>query len=183
MNENIRLMTSPTGAAIALICFFLPWLEFSCGELKQSMSGAEIGGIFWVVFAAAAIILLAYFYFRNQDELNKARPIILLCSLVALALLFYKYMDFKSGAQQGIAGLNQISQMAGNQQAGADPNMQMPEIGISLKFGGYGTIAGFLIALVGAFMLGSEGDSKAAKRAIISYYQTADTQEKKGAPV
>jgi len=182
MNDSTKILLSPAGAGIALICFFLPWVEFSCGELRQSMSGAEIGGIFWVVFAAAALILLAYFYFRNSDELAKARPVILLCSLVALAILSYKYMDFKSGTKNGIAGLNQISQMAEMQQPENGQNMQIPEIGINIKIGGYGTIFGFVLALIGGFLLGNNNDSRPSKRAIISYYQAAETKEKSGAP-
>ncbi len=182
MNENMKIMLSPAGAGIAMICFFLPWVEFSCGELRQNMSGAEIGGIFWVVFAAAVLILLAYFYFRNSDELAKARPVVLLCSLTALAILSYKYLDFKSGAQDGIAGLNQLSQMAGMQQFENGQEMQIPEVGIKIKIGGYGTIVGFVLALVGGFMLGGGDDSRPTKKAIISYYQTADTREKSGTP-
>jgi apolipoprotein N-acyltransferase len=99
MEDIKKIWLTPAGAAIALICFFLPWVEFSCGEMRKSISGAEIGGIFGVVFAAAALSLLAFFYFKNTDELPRAKPIVILCSLVALAILIYRYFGFKSGAK------------------------------------------------------------------------------------
>jgi hypothetical protein len=50
-----------------------------------------------VVFAAAALCFLAFFYFKNSDEVERARPIIILGSLVGLGILLYKYFDSNRG--------------------------------------------------------------------------------------
>lgn len=132
----------------------------------------------WVVFAAAALSLLAYFYFKNSDELSRARPVILLCSLVAPAIMLYKYIDFKSGAQDGLQGLNQLSQMF-EFKSNAGENFQMPDIGFHIKFGGIGTILGFVLTLIDGFFLGDTEISKPPRKAVVSYYQEADKVKEK----
>ncbi|NLI16991.1 MAG: hypothetical protein GX409_11960 [candidate division Zixibacteria bacterium] len=174
MGDDKKIWLTPAGAGIALVCFFLPWVEFSCGEMKQSISGSEIGGIFWVVFAAAALCFLAFFYFKNSDEVERARPIIILGSLVGLGILLYKYFDFKSGAQTGLQGLSQLSQMQGFQsQFGAQA--QLPQMGFHIKYGGIGTIIGFVLLLLGGLTLGGggtgRGSGRPSRKAVISYYQ------------
>jgi hypothetical protein len=182
MDDDKKILLTPAGAGIALVCFFLPWVEFSCGEMRKSMSGAEIGGIFWVVFGAAALCLLAFYYFRNSDEVERARPIVILGSLVALGILIYKYFDFKSGAQDGLQGLSQLSQMP-NFQSSPGEQMNIPDIGFNIKYGGIGTIVGFVLTLLGGLTLGSGGGGRVSgrpsKKAVISYYQEPGTQKDK----
>jgi hypothetical protein len=183
MDDDKKLLLTPAGAGIALVCFFLPWVEFSCGEMKKSISGSEMGGIFWVVFGAAALCLLAFFYFKNNEEVERAKPVVILCSLVALGIILYKYFDFKSGAQTGLQGLSQLSQMPNFQGTFGD-QANMPEIGIHIKYGGIGTIVGFVLSLLGGLTLGSSGggggiSGRPARKAVISYYQEPGKEEEK----
>jgi hypothetical protein len=97
VDENRGIWLTPTGAGIALICFFLPWIEFSCGTMTGSISGAEMGGVMWVVFVAALLSLLAFYYFRNYDELDRAKPVVVLSGLTAIAIMVYKFFNYKSG--------------------------------------------------------------------------------------
>jgi hypothetical protein len=184
MDDDKKLLLTPAGAGIALVCFFLPWVEFSCGEMRKSISGSELGGIFWVVFGAAALCLLAYFYFKNSDEVERAKPIVILSSLVALGIILYKYFDFKSGAQTGLQGLSQLSQMPNFQSSFGD-QASMPDIGFHVKYGGIGTIVGFVLSLLGGLTLGSSGggggriSGRPSKKAVISYYQEPGKEEPK----
>jgi hypothetical protein len=182
MDDDKKIWLTPAGAGIALVCFFLPWVEFSCGEMKQSISGSELGGIFWVVFGAAALCLLAFFYFKNSDEVERAKPIVILGSLVGLGILLYKYFDFKSGAQTGLQGLSQLSQMS-EFQSQFGGQTQLPDMGFHIKYGGIGTIIGLALALLGGLTLGSGGGGRASgrpsRKAVVSYYQEPGKEEEK----
>jgi amino acid transporter len=178
MDDNKKSWLTPTGAGIALICFFLPWIEFSCGDIKKSISGAELGGIFWVVCGAAVLSLLAYFYFKNSSELGRAKPVVILSALMAMTILIYKYFDFKSGTQNGLEGLSQLSQMPNFQSNSGEP-MKIPEMAFSLRFGGYGTIVGFMMTLIGGFFLEDQETSRPARKVVISYYQEAGNRQEK----
>lgn len=182
MDDDKKIWLTPAGAGIALVCFFLPWVEFSCGDMKQNISGSQMGGIFWVVFGAALLCLLAFFYFKNSGEVERAKPVVILGALVGLGILLYKYFDFKSGAQTGMQGLSQLSQMPNFQSTFGQ--QQMPDIGFHIKYGGIGTIVGLALSLLGGFMLGSgdgggRGAGKPARKAVISYYQEPGKEEEK----
>jgi len=135
-SDNKRFIT-PAGAGIALICFFLPWASFSCmGEVKYQ-SGADLGGIFWIVFLAALAILAAYFVFSNNKQLKKAKPIVIASSLIALGILLYQYIRYSVGVETDLG------------------KIKLEDIGFSLQFGGVGTVIGYILALFGTTYLES----------------------------
>lgn len=139
MNEqkDSKIFLSPSGAIISIICFFLPWVRFSCmGEVKNS-SGADMGGYFWLVFVAALAILLIFFIFYNRQELVKAKPLIILSSLIALGVILFQYIKFAAGE---------------NTEFG---RVKPEDIGLSIQFGGIGTLIGFILSLIGSFFLKS----------------------------
>jgi hypothetical protein len=138
--EDKKGFLTPAGAAFALICFFLPWVEFSYdGRSIASFSGADIARyydeIFWLILVTVLVILVSFFYFRGQKQLTQARPIIILSSLMGLGVLIFKLINFYKGEQ--IAGLT----------------ISLANIGVSIQFGGVGTILGFVLALVGSAFL------------------------------
>ncbi|NLI16992.1 MAG: hypothetical protein GX409_11965 [candidate division Zixibacteria bacterium] len=169
MDENRGIWLTPTGAGIALICFFLPWIEFSCGTMTGSISGAEMGGVMWVVFVAALLSLLAFYYFRNYDELDRAKPVVVLSGLTAIAIMVYKFFNYKSGVGCCQGGVEQLGEIPAMRQLLGN-STGFPNFGFSIKFGAYGTFAGFLLALIGAHFLDRQRISKKPPKAVISYY-------------
>jgi len=137
-SNNLKIFTSPAGAGIAIICFFLPWVKFSCGGPPKYASGAELGGVFWLVFFAALAIVGAFFILRSQKQTVKSRPVIIISSIVAMAVILFKYIEFANGGKSGI---------------------RPGDIGLSIQFGGIGTIIGFVVALIGVSFLNLERDT------------------------
>lgn len=136
--DNPASFISPAGAAFAVICFFLPWLEFSACGIRKSITGAELAhqdGSLWLLPLMGIVSVAAYFICKGQKMLFKARPFIIGSSAFALCFLFYKYSSIPSGPE-----------IFGRRITAAD-------LGIQLQFGGFGTIIGFILAIIGcAFM-------------------------------
>ncbi len=124
MKFDPRAAISQIGAALAAICFFLPWVE--C-EGMRTFSGADMGEETWLVLVAPIVILAATFYFANQNRLDKAKPIVIFSSLIAIVIMLYKYYKIKN---------NEFSS------------------GFEIRYGGYGTLAGLVLAFFGAFGFG-----------------------------
>jgi hypothetical protein len=71
MSENKgdkKVFLTPAGAIIALICFFLPWVKVSYAGKVKNVSGAEVGGIFWLVLVSALAIIGALFLKTGCDK-------------------------------------------------------------------------------------------------------------------
>ncbi|HRS51452.1 MAG TPA: hypothetical protein P5067_03370 [Candidatus Marinimicrobia bacterium] len=133
--KDSKIFLSPAGAIIALICFFLPWVRFSCmGETKNA-SGADLGGLFWVVFAAAIFIVVIFFVFQKRKELAKSKSFILIASLAALVIILIQYVRFSSGKQTEFG------------------RIRPQDIGLTIQFGSIGTVIGFILSLIGSFFL------------------------------
>ncbi|MDR3580066.1 MAG: zinc ribbon domain-containing protein [Oryzomonas sp.] len=135
-------MISPSGAGLALLCFFLPWMEVSCVGQTKTISGADIGGEFWIVFIAALVALGAYLYFKNLNMLKTAQPIITLASLVGIGFLMYKLLKVNSGVDTGFGKLT------------------LADFGFKPQIGIYGTVLGFLMSLLGSIELSNGISSK-----------------------
>lgn len=138
-NESgLKVFTSPAGAGLVIICFFLPWVRFSCGRTPQNYSGADLGGIFWLVFIAALAIIGAFLLFRSQRQTKKSKPYIVTSSLVAISIMVYRYIEFISGGKEGI---------------------KPSDIGLSIQFGAVATVIGFIAALIGTSFLNSDTET------------------------
>ncbi|MGB8658188.1 MAG: zinc ribbon domain-containing protein [Candidatus Zixiibacteriota bacterium] len=136
--ENKSVFLSPAGAVIALICFFLPWVKFSCSGIEQTVSGSQIGGELWIIFAASVIILVVFYLFRNQKQLDKACPVVILSSLAGLAVLLFKFLKFATPQKTEFGTIT------------------LKDIGLSIQFGAVGTVIGLLMALIGSGFLKSQ---------------------------
>lgn len=130
--EDKKVFLTPVGAIIALICFFLPWVKVSCAKTLKSVSGAEVGGIFWLIFVAGLSIIVAFFYFRNKKQHEKSRPVAVFGSLVALAVIFIKYVSLAWGQKNLLV------------KAGTKV------IDCTIQVGAIGTIIGFVLAIIGS---------------------------------
>ena len=145
-----KVFLSPAGAVLAFICFFMPWVKFSCGGVTRSSSGADIGGALWLVPLAAAVILVAFFVLRGQKRVHRAKPFVIVSALVALAIMLIRYQNFVSEmkTQFGIT--------------------RPEDIGLKIEFGAIGTVIGLAVALIGALTLTEEssiGPSPPAQQA------------------
>lgn len=134
---NGGALLTPTGAGIAAICFFLPWVQFSCGGYSRSVSGADIAnrdGSLWIVLGAAVVILGTYFIFKAQRRLAASRPLTLISSLAGGALLIFKGIEF-SQPQQTMFG-----------------TISPRDLGLSIQPGALGTLGGLGLAFLGALL-------------------------------
>ncbi len=122
-------MISPAGAAIAAICFFLPWVKLSCAP--EPMSGAQLGGILWLALIAALAILVVVPLYKSRGRAGDARPIVLISALVGLGVMAYKAIQIFGG---------QAAQ----------------QLGAQVQFGAIGSALGLLVALGGAGALENE---------------------------
>lgn len=112
----------PLGGILVIICFFLPWIRACEVDITgyQLATQEEFGdSVYWVVPLIGLFILVGFFGLRE-----KARIIAVLSSIGGFAFLLWKILIpiFKGEAK---------------------------ELGISLQIGGFGTILGFLLSLIG----------------------------------
>ncbi len=129
---------SPSAAAFVVICFFLPWIEWSCFGSSVPVSGAQLANrdASFLLFPLAAIVtVLVYFIFRSQKRLSRARPYILVSSAFGLLLLFYKVSSIPSANVFGTT-------------------ISASDLGFKPQIGGFGTIIGFIIAMIGCSFMG-----------------------------
>ena len=79
--DSRRVTTSL--ALIALICFFLPWVQLSCGASENRLSGVDLarnghGGLWFIPLLMLAVLLLGMVrVWKNKRELS------ILVSLIA----------------------------------------------------------------------------------------------------
>ena len=135
-----RFYLTPAGVGIAIICFFLPWGKFSCVGLHKSVSGAELGGSFWLVFWCALAALLVGGVLVALRREAQARMVVLACSVFAFWIL----------VQNGIRLSRGLSTPLGH--------IRPEHIGVSPRPGGVGTLLGFVVAAAGSFLLRSRGE-------------------------
>jgi hypothetical protein len=140
LKQKATLLT-PAGAGLAMICFFLPWIRISCMG-TNSYAGADFGGIYWLVFAMAAFIFVAYFVLRLIRRLNRLWVIVSAALLVAVAVIVYGCIMMAGGKRILLVKVGP-----------EDVNLQM-------HLGGYGTIVGYLLALAGGWSAKITGKSK-----------------------
>ena len=132
----MKVIASPAGAILALICFFLPWAHISCAPIvNKTVSGAALGGVFWLVPALAGVILAvsaAPVVSKRSCALKRSWPIIILAAVAALAVIAIQSLRLGSQTRFGM---------------GAD------DVGFNLRWGSVGTVAGLLLALAGGLLL------------------------------
>jgi hypothetical protein len=80
-----------SAAIVVLACFFLPWVQVSCGGAKDTMSGLDVArdgqGLLWFVPVLMAALILSAIV-RIRREQNKAFALAsTLCGLVTAYLM------------------------------------------------------------------------------------------------
>lgn len=132
-----RLWLTPSGALLAVICFFLPWGRFSCCGIERRASGAETGGWLWLVFGCAVLAGVAVILGHRLRRLEAGRVAAFGAALLGLLFLVWQAIEFSRGVRTPLGRIRPA-------QAGIDP-----------AFGLIGTVGGLLVALVGALSLAS----------------------------
>ncbi len=130
--KKSSVFTSPAGAVVAIICFFLPWIKINCGPISNQASGFDIGGILWLSFFCALGILTVFYIFFKQNRIEDAKPGAMIFSLGGLLIIVGSYF-----IETGKAGIS--------------PSLE--DLSDFLAVGAYGTIIGFIIAFIGSFFL------------------------------
>lgn len=128
---------SPSAAAFVVICFFLPWIEWSCFGARVPVTGVQLADrdpSFLLYPAAAILSIIVYFIFKSQRRLWMARPYILISSAVALFLLFYKVNSIPSAEVFGT-------------------RISVSDLGLKPQIGSIGTVIGFLLAMFGCIFM------------------------------
>jgi hypothetical protein len=97
----------------------------------KSVSAAEVGGIFWLVFVAALSIIVAFFYFRSKKQIGRSKAVAILGSTGALVVIFIKYVSLAWGQKNLLV------------KAGSEV------IDCTIQVGAIGTIIGFILAMIG----------------------------------
>lgn len=151
MNEMIQKSSKghkvgSSGAAIAILCFFMPWLLVSCGNETTKLNGWDLASgtvvgngfyaqqvegkpiLFLVILAAFGVLALAYFAFKR----GVLTPImdgygLIALGAVPLLILFIQFSGIKDqAAQQGVY--------------------------IQYQFGLWGVVIGYIVAIAGGVL-------------------------------
>jgi hypothetical protein len=151
--SSLSFFLTPAGAIIAVVAFFLPWVKLSCSGQVFNLNGFQLAkndALMWVVFAAAILIGIGFFFLRSKWDLGKIKKLSLISSVAGIGILIYKYIDFKSS-------MDSMGQFMGNQnweqslqQSGAQ------DFQITLQFGAYACLIGFILAGLGSLFLKEE---------------------------
>src|SRR5437870_10463280 len=88
---KILRQINTSGAVIVLVCFFLPWVQVSCGGAKDTMSGLDLArdgqGLLWFVPVLMGALVLSAIV-RIRSEQHKAFALAsALCGLLTTYLM------------------------------------------------------------------------------------------------
>ncbi len=151
MNEIIEKSSKghkvgSSGAALAILCFFLPWMMVSCGGQITEVNGWDLASgtvvgsgfaaqqiegqpiLYLVLLAAFGVLALAYFAFKR----GSLTPVmdgygLIALGAVPLLILFFQFSGVKDqAAQQGVY--------------------------IEYQFGLWGIVIGYIAAIAGGVL-------------------------------
>lgn len=151
MNEMIEKSSKghkvgSSGAATAILCFFLPWIMASCGGQTTMVSGWEL----------AAGKTIGQGVFAQQIE---GKPILFLVLLAAFGVLYLAYAAFKRGSLVptmdgygliALGGLPLLILLI--QFSGAKDQAAQQGIYLEYQVGLWGVVIGYIAAIVGGVL-------------------------------
>jgi hypothetical protein len=140
--DNRLIFLTPAGAAIAFISFFLPWIQISCLG-RSSYSGMDFGGIYWIVLLMSVAILGAFFLFRKLKRLPLLKPVTIAATIIAWGVIIYGCVAIAGGKRILFFRLGPDS------------------VHLKIHMGGYGTLFGYLLAILGVTWRHLKGMSRA----------------------
>ncbi len=140
--DNRLIFLTPAGAAIAFISFFLPWIQISCLG-RSSYSGLDFGGIYWIVLLMSVAIFGAFFLFRKLKRLALLKPVTIAATVIAWGVIIYGCVAIAGGKRILFFRLGPES------------------VHLKIHMGGYGTLFGYLLAILGVTWRHLKGVSRA----------------------
>jgi asparagine N-glycosylation enzyme membrane subunit Stt3 len=90
-----------TAALIVLVCFFLPWIQVSCGATKDTASGIDLArdgsGALWLIpLLMLALLFVALRVWKERRELSTL--VSLVSGLVSAYLMNRERLKFEDGS-------------------------------------------------------------------------------------
>lgn len=128
--DNRLIFLTPAGAAIAFISFFLPWIQISCLG-RSSYSGMDFGGMYWIVLLMSLIIFGAFFLLRKPKHVAWLKPVTIVATIIAWGVIIYGCIAIAGGKKILFFRLGPDS------------------VHLKIHMGGYGTLLGYSLAIVG----------------------------------
>ncbi len=136
---NIRprcLFVGPAGAALLVVCFFLPWARFSCGPgLGRTISGPLLGNVAWLALVAGLVLIGAFALLWRVGRLHLAWPLPAAAAIVAILSIASDLDKLTGCIHVGFTRLKPAS------------------LSVHLRPGGVGVIAGLILLLFGTVLL------------------------------
>jgi hypothetical protein len=140
--DNRLIFLTPAGAAIAFISFFLPWIQISCLG-TSSYSGMDFGGIYWIVLVMSLTILGAFFLLRKLQRIKWLKLVTIGATVIAWGVIIYGCIAIAGGKKILFFRLGPDS------------------VHLKIHMGGYGTLLGYLLAILGVTWRHLKGVSQA----------------------
>lgn len=125
-----RPFLTPVGGALIAVCFFLPWIKISCLG-TNTYSGAEFGGVYWILFGTGILIVAAHAFLRLLKRPELMAKFVAFASIISAAVIIYGVLT--------IAGGKRILLV----RVGPD------DVNLRLQVGAYGTLLGYALAWIG----------------------------------
>jgi hypothetical protein len=135
-----------SGAALAILCFFMPWLLVSCGNETSRVNGWNL----------ASGTVIGSGFTAQQIE---GKPIFFLVLLAAFGVLALAYFAFKRGSLTpitdgyGLIALGAVPLLIMLIQfSGVKDQAAQQGVLIEYQFGLWGTVVGYIGAIVGGVL-------------------------------
>ena len=158
MKQNLLILPI-VGGGIAFIFFFFPWIKVdmsSLGHESINISGfmSAIGSMNFLTlaFIATAAIIGISFYMIKQDTPWKARNLVLICGSIGVLCIMLTFIRV-------VQGINLTSRLAEPSRLLGGSDMKLDKI-ISIQFGIFGAVIGFIVALIGAWNIPKANTTK-----------------------
>lgn len=124
-----------------LVCFFLPWEGIGAGIGYSGVDLAKRNPLITIALIATITMVAINFYMLRRQTLWKSRVPIFIGSGIGLGVLFLHYID--------CFYMHNIINKVGTQISAH-----------TLEFGLWGTVIGFVVAVVGMFLINTKNTEK-----------------------
>ena len=133
------------GGIIALFCFFMPWEGIATLSGWPGFQLTRREYVVTTAFIASIIIVAGSFYTLATGDLRRLRVVVLVSIGIGLGILLSYYVNFyiQEMNSRGILG-----------KTGTEVTKR------SVKFGFWGTVLGYVVAVVGMFLINTKNTEK-----------------------
>ena len=131
---------TPTGAGVAVLCFFLPWMKVSCSGTR-TLTGYDLAnhaGLLWVILIAAAVTLVVSTILIIRGRLSRGRSVAIGGPLAAIAAIVFEGVRNWDKIRSGVKVIGIVG------------------VDVVLQIGFFGTMIGLLAALAGGIVIPKE---------------------------